>query len=280
MGDDPKGENGLSCDVVAKVSGVTVTGSWTGDLRCRNCNGWVFKELTVTSGSLRMIAGDKWTIRDSFIEGGGRGLMAVVGTGSVDGPTGHPTNWLIDHITSRNAGCRPPTDPYPTHVRALYVIGHNGEPTIGEPMNGVVRNSLFEGEGCGVTVKIGGTGNFGSWSGAPDAADSVTFEHNVVRNIGQGIEMEALLVATNSDNVTIANNTLSSGEWAIVASGPWSGLNLNVTNNLIQAPKFLLARVWNNPGAGAFAYLYGEKFLSYPLVGPCAGVGTCTGNTR
>ncbi|MBK9266894.1 MAG: hypothetical protein IPM54_44865 [Polyangiaceae bacterium] len=274
MGDDRAGM-GAGCDIHAKVQKVTVKGSWSGDVRCHHCNGWIFENISVSDGSLRMIAGDGWTIRDSTIDGGGRGIMAVVGTGSDDLPDGQATNWLIDNITSRNAGCRPADDPYPTHVRALYVIGKNGVPN-----HGTVQNSLFEGAGCGVTVKIGGTGNLGSWSGAPDAADDVVFRNNEIRNVGDGPEREALLLATNSDDVIVENNRLTAGEYAIVASGPWSGSGLRVTGNLIDAPVFMMARLWNNPAAGALSYLYGEKFVTFEDPGPCPEVGTCENNTR
>ena len=274
MGDDREGA-GLGCDVHAAGSGVTVTGSWRGDLRCHHCDGWLFDHVTVSEGSLRMIAGDGWIIRDSAVDGGGRGIMAVVGTGSDDAPDGQAINWIIERLTSRGAGCRPIDDPYPTHVRALYIIGKNGQPN-----HGVIRDSTFEGEGCGATVKIGGTGNFGSWSGAPDAADDVIFERNVVRNLGAGPERVALLLATNSDEVTVANNRLVAGEHAIVASGPWSGLGLEVTDNTIDAPVFMLARLWNNPGAGALANLFGERFVTYEEPGSCPDVGLCSGNER
>lgn len=274
MGDDRAGE-GLGCDVHAAAPGVTVTGSWSGDLRCHHCDGWVFDDVEVSDGSLRMIAGDGWTIRDSTVDGGGRGIMAVLGTGSDDSADGQATNWLIERVTSRNAGCRPADDPYPTHVRALYIIGKNEAPNLG-----VVRDSTFEGDGCGATVKIGGTGSFGSWSGAPDAADHVIFRGNTVRNIGEGPEQTALLLATNSDYLTIAQNTLISGEHAIVASGPWSGQALEVRDNLIDAPVFMLARLWNKPEAGVTAPLFGEKFVTYEEPGECPEVGNCVGNTR
>jgi hypothetical protein len=157
----------------------------------------------------------------------------------------------------------------------LYVIGKNGVPN-----HGIVQSSTFEGAGCGATVKIGGTGNFGSWSGAPDAADDVIFRDNVIRNVGEGPQREALLLATNSDNVVIENNHLIAGELAVVASGPWSGLGLQVRSNLIEAPVFMLARLWNNPGAGALSYLYGEKFVTFDEPGPCPEVGTCEQNAR
>lgn len=274
MGDDRAG-SGLGCDVHAAGAGVTVTGGWRGDLRCHHCDGWLFEQVKVSAGSLRMIAGDGWVIRDSDIDGGGRGIMAVVGTGSDDAVDGQAVNWTIEGVTSRGAGCRPPDDPYPTHVRALYVIGKNGQPN-----RGVIRESTFEGEGCGATVKIGGTGNFGSWSGAPDAADDVIFERNVVRNLGDGPERVALLLATNSDDVAVADNLLVSGEYAIVASGPWSGLGLEVRANTIDAPVFMIARLWNNPGAGALAYLFGERFVTYADPGPCPDVGSCAENVR
>lgn len=274
MGDDRAG-TGLGCDVHAAGPGVTVTGGWRGDLRCHHCDGWRFEYVTVETGSLRMIAGDGWILRDSVVDGGRRGIMAVVGTGSDDHPDGQATNWTMERLTSRGAGCRPADDPYPTHARALYIIGKNGQPN-----RGVIRDSTFEGEGCAATVKIGGTGNFGSWSGAPDAADDVRFEGNVIRNLGEGPEREALLLATNSDDVTVANNRLVAGELAIVASGPWSGVGLVVRDNTIEAPSFMLARLWNNPEAGALAYLYGERFVTYADPGPCPDVGVCDGNSR
>jgi len=274
MGDDRAGTN-AGCDVHAVAPDVTVMGSWKGDLRCHHCNGWIFENLEVTNGSLRMIAGNGWSLRNSVIDGGGRGIMAVVGTGADDSSDGQATHWLIDGITSRNAGCRPPDDPYPTHVRALYVIGKNGVPN-----DGIVQNSIFEGAGCGATVKIGGTGNFGSWSGAPDAADSVVFRNNEIRNVGDGPQREALLLATNSDFVTVENNRLTAGEYAIVASGPWSGKGLHIFGNTIDAPVFLLARLWNNPAADALAHLYGEKFVTVHEPGPCPEVGTCENNTH
>ena len=274
MGDDREGA-GLGCDVHAAAPGVTVTGSWRGDLRCHHCDGWRFDHVSVSEGSLRMIAGDGWSIRDSAVDGGGRGIMAVVGTGSDDAPDGQAVNWVIERLTARGAGCRPADDPYPTHVRALYIIGKNGQPN-----HGAIRDSTFEGEGCGATVKIGGTGNFGSWSGAADAADDVIFAGNVIRNVGEGPQRVALLLATNSDEVTVANNRLVAGEHAIVASGPWSGLGLEVTDNTIEAPVFMLARLWNNPEAGALAYLYGERFVTYVDPGACPEVGACAGNRR
>jgi len=274
LGDDRAAE-GLGCDVHAEAPGVKVTGSWSGDLRCHHCDGWVFENVEVSDGSLRMIAGDKWTIRDSLVDGGGRGIMAVVGTGSDDTASGQATNWLIERVTSRNGGCRPADDPYPSPVRALHIIGENGVPNFG-----VVRDSTFEGEGCGATVKIGGSGDFGSWSGSPDAADHVVFRGNTIRNVGEGVEQTALLLSTNSDYLTIARNTLISGEHAIVASGPWSGEELEVRDNVIEAPIFMLGSLWNKPEAGATAPLFGEKFVTYAEPGECPEVGTCVGNTR
>ncbi len=254
---------------------MTVTGSWSGDLRCHHCDGWVFEDVEVEEGSLRMIAGESWTIRDSTIDGGGRGIMAVLGTGADDSPTGQATNWVIERVTSRNAGCRPEDDPYPTHVRALYIIGKNEVPNFG-----VVYDSTFEGEGCGATVKIGGTGNFGSWSGAPDAADHVIFRGNTVRNLGEGPQQTALLLATHSDFLIIAQNTLIAGEHAIVASGPWSGQALEVRDNLIEAPIFMLGRLWKKPEAGVTAPLYGEKYVTYEEPDECPEIGSCVGNSR
>lgn len=274
MGDDREG-TGLGCDVHPGAVGVTVTGSWSGDLRCHHCDTWLFDHVEVRDGSLRMIAGDGWILRDSVVDGGGRGIMAVVGTGADDLANGQAVRWRIERITSRNAGCRPPDDPYPTHVRALYIIGKNGVPN-----DGVIEGSTFEGEGCGATVKIGGTGNFGSWSGAADAADSVVFRGNTIRNLGDGPQRVALLLATNSDNVTVEDNTLVSGEYAIHASGPWSGRGLVVRGNVIAAPIFLLARLWNNPEADALAPLYGEKYVTFMDPGPCPEVGLCEGNLR
>jgi hypothetical protein len=274
MGDD-RAQAGLGCDVHAAAAGVRVTGSWRGDLRCHHCDGWIFEGLEVQAGSLRMIAGDGWIIRDSIVDGGERGIMAVIGTGADDLPDGQATRWLIEGVTARGAGCRPADDPYPTHVRALYIIGKNGAPN-----EGVIQGSTFEGAGCGATVKIGGTGNFGSWSGAPDAADDVVFRDNVIRNVGEGPERVALLLATNSDDVRVSGNHLESGERAIVASGPWSGVRLEVVDNVIAAPTFMLARLWNNPAAGALAYLFGEKFVTFAAPGACPEVGTCAGNVR
>jgi len=273
MGDD-WAEEGFGCDVEAHAPSVTVTGSWSGDVRCHGCDGWVFDNVEVSDGSLRMTAGDSWTIRDSTIDGGGRGIVAVVGAGT-DGAKSQATNWLIERVTSRNAGCRPADDPDATHVRALYIIGENGAPSFG-----VVRDSTFEGEGCGATVKIGGSGDFGSWPGAPDAVDHVVFRGNTIRNVGEGAEQTALLLTTNSDYLTIARNTLISGEHAIVASGPWSGEELEVRDNVIDAPVFMLGRLWKKPEAGADAWLFGEKLVTYADPGECPEVGTCVGNTR
>ena len=42
----------------------------------------------------------------------------------------------------------------------------------------------------------------------------------------------------------------------------------------------VLARLWNNPEAGALAYLYGERFVTYTDPGSCPDVGACAGNSR
>jgi hypothetical protein len=271
------------CDVISNLSGVTdvtVQGDWTGDVRCRNCNGWTFENVTVTSGSLRMIGGAGWTIRNSSFDGAARGIMAVLGTGGV-GPgvysEPNPRAWVIDNVESGNGGCRPAGDPFPTHVRALYVIGW-----VNSDMNGLVTNSTFRGWDCAVPVKIGGTGGSGACPGN-DAADAVTFRGNTVITSpapagtpNAGKQPDGVLVAANSDNVTVDDNTISAARNAVVASGPFTGVNLVVTNNAVTSgdPWLLWAKL--SPDCAApFTFVEFESFT-----GPaCPGLGTCSGNT-
>ena len=273
----------VGCDVranLAKAKDVTVRGSWKGDVRCRDCNGWVFENLTVTSGSLRMIGGTGWTIRDSSFDGGGRGMSSVLGTGSADPGSQvapHPTDWLIDNVVSGNAGCRPEGFPHPTHVRALYIIGWNGS-----DMGGTVRNSEFNGWDCGYTVKIGGTGNTGVCPG-DDAADAVTFTGNTIRNQPApegthhaGAQPDAMLVSTNSDDVTIVDNDIEAPRFGIVASGPFTGDDLLIQSNTVSSSERWL--LWRRLSLPCGSPVNWEEFEDFTSDG-CDGLGECTENT-
>lgn len=179
LGDLYSAKSAEVCKVKPAADGVTVTGTWSGDVQCHGCDGWVFDGLAVAPGSLRMIGGCDWTISNSWFDGGDRGLMAVVGTGSLEDRSlsecKTSQRWRIASVTAEGAGCRPAGDRYPTHVRALYVIGDNGV-----DMDAVITGSTFRGRACGYTVKLGSTHNFGYGNRAPDAADGVTFTGNRV----------------------------------------------------------------------------------------------------
>lgn len=269
---------GGGCDTHPEAAGVTVTGTWTGDVRCHVCNGWTFSKVTVTAGSLRMIGGHSWSIIDSTMDGAGRGLNTIVGTGSTDaieGPDANPHDWLIARSTFAHPGCKPADSKAANQAHALYVIGINGQ-----AMNGVIEDSTFIHDGCGAAVKLGATGSFGSWVGAADAADVVTFRRNTVVNTAPGVEASGVLISGHSDDITIDGNVIETRQEAMRPSGPFSGARLRITGNQIRAPTFLLGRRWVRPELAAFGtQLAGETTQRITAPGPCPQWGTCTGNT-
>lgn len=278
----------FACDVRGqKAPGVTVTGSWTGDLWCHGCDGWLFDQITAAPGSLRMLGGRDWKIQNAVIHGGNRGLMAVVGTGADDGvSTPSPYRWQMVNVDAGGAGCRPAGDPYPTHVRALYVNGKNGAPN-----EAFITGSRFWGAACGYTAKIGTTGNFGVSSTSADAADGVTFTGNVVEQttdeLPAGVPRQdtPMLVSGNSDQVTVTGNTFTGpGPFALSVSGPFTGRGFVFTDNrisqrsMIQWRRYKPSPLFPVTADHPLAYLGGEQFVAYPL-GPCPPLGTCAGNS-
>lgn len=278
----------FACDVRATgVDAVTVSGHWTGDLHCRDCDGWVFTDVVINPGSLRMIGGTGWTITKTTIVGGNRGLMAVMGTGADDSlSTPSPTRWSISDVDVGGAGCRPAGDPNPSHVRALYLNGRNGTPN-----DGFVVDSRFWGAPCGYTAKVGSTANFGVHAYSGDAADNVTFARNTVEVVDvalpEGVPRQAtpLLVSGHSDNVTFDDNTLIGGDVALWASGPFTGHNLRFTNNRFDQDLMIRWRRYGPPPwyiptvpqDSPLAPAMGETFARYPT-DPCPPLGTCSGN--
>jgi hypothetical protein len=267
-------QNG-GCNANPKAQNVTVTGAWVGDVKCHICTGWRFDHVSVTSGSLNMLGGANWIIDGGTFDGGARGGNYVIDVAPVDETyTGmdQPHDWTIRGVTVRNPGCSPNQQNW---AHALYIDGKNGI-----PLHGIVENSTFSGRGCAAVVKIGGTGNYGASKRSPDAADFVTLRGSTVTvTDSSGAEPQAVLVATDSDGVTITDNHLVSPKFAVYLAGPFSGEGLKVTDNKISAPQFLLAQVWNIPslapiGAG------GTKFLTYASpTSSCGEVGVCTGNS-
>jgi hypothetical protein len=259
------------CKMHPSSTDVTVTGTWAGDIECHGCDGWVFTGMRVTNGSLRMIGGRGWRITASNFDGGNRGKDEVVGVGMGD-PTDQPRDWSIDHnmVTGPGIG----TGVNSNRIHAVYIIGGNGI-----PMNGVVADNVISGGGTGAALKIGGTGLYGSSPWSPDAADDVAARGNLVVN-SAGADPTAILVATNSDDITLDQNTIVSPTLDISLSGPYSGTGLRVTSNSASAPRFLQAKLWRVPSAGLWAPWFGIYYWSVALpTQPCALVGVCQGNT-
>lgn len=265
------------CDVNgADTPGVVVSGSWTGDLRCRRCTGWTFERVAVTAGSLRMIGGRGWSVTDSTFDGGGRGVLAVLGTGSEPsgGTDADPVDWTITRVTVGGAGCL--TGEAFNHAHALYVIGRNGVPNKGR-----VEDSAFSHGGCGATVKLGATGNDGAGTASGDAADDVTLTRNVVAN-GPGLDSSGVLVAGNSDAVTIGSNDIRAAGPAVAVNGPFSGTALAVVGNTISGTgPFLYGRRFKYPDlAWAGEGVAGVVAQTIVEPGPCPPWGACADNAR
>jgi hypothetical protein len=263
-------------DAHPTATGVTVTGRWSGDVRCHVCNGWSFTGLDVRDGSLRLIGGGGWSVTDSHLDGGGRGANSVLGVGStdaVDSLDGNPHDWLIARVTAEHNGCKPAEfgGDYANRAHAVYIIGKNGQ-----PMHGIIEDSTFRHDGCGDAVKIGGTGLFAVWDGMPDAADDVTLRRSVIVN--EGGPGAGVLVSTDSDFVRVEANDITAEGPAFNLSGPFDGRYFAAVDNRVTAAPFLLAKVWNVPHV-FYASQLGSKFVTYPLPGPCPAVGLCSGNT-
>jgi hypothetical protein len=218
-----------------------------------------------------MIGGRDWSILDSDIDGGSRGLFAVVRTGSTDVDR-QPTNWRIAGNTIRHPGCQDPTSKGANWSHVVYIIGGNA------PMYGLVEDNLIEQEGCGAALKVGGTGNFGSSPTSPDGADDVVVRGNTIRNVEPGGDQTAVLVATNADRIQLIGNTLESGDTAIWLSGPYSGEGFEAIDNEIAAPVFIGVRHWNRPGLGPATPAFGESYDTVERPGSCEPWGTCEGN--
>jgi hypothetical protein len=158
-------------------------------------------------------------------------------------------------------------------VHAVYVIGGNGI-----PMNSTVADNVISGGGSGASLKIGGTGDFGSSPISPDAADVVTASGNLIVN-NPGTDPTTVLVATNSDDITLENNTIVTSTVGISLSGRYSGSGLRVTSNGVTARRFLQAKLWIDPAAASTTKPSGTSFYNVALPSePCLVVGICVGN--
>lgn len=279
------------CKVKSGATGVTVSGSYTGDLQCHGCDGWIFTDLTVSPGSLRFLGGCGWELRDSTLWGGDRGIMSVMGTGSLaaESPLSQcktSQNWVVDNIHSSGAGCRPEGDPQPTHVRAAYINGGNGI-----DMNAVMRNSTWEGYSCGYTVKIGSTNLRGVGANSPDSADGVTFSNNVVRVLPTPPEFAyiadaqavPILTASTDESHLIGNTLVCEVEQCReVVSNPYPGFGQIVSANTLvgEYRRFMLV---TRPPANFYeelnASLYGTRyFVSVTDPNNCLPWATCADN--
>lgn len=218
----------IDCDVRASVTDVTVTGSATGWLRCRQCTRWHLSALTINGGDggavVQMIGGDGWTIDGSTISGrGGPGNYGVLAVGFT-AADGSPTNWAIRRSTLEQPGDN--ADHQDNQDHALYVIGPNDT-----PLHGVIEDNEILGGPAGRAVKIGGTGNLADQS---DSTDSVIVRRNHIVGQPNGDSKCAVTIATNSDDISVEDNRIDCAAGGVPFSlAQFTGKNLRITGNVV-----------------------------------------------
>ena len=254
----------VECDVTAAATDVTVTGSATGWLRCRQCTRWHLSKLAMSGGNgtavVQMVGGDGWTIEDSDISGaGGPGNYGVVAVGETP-QDGAPTNWTIRRSTLEEPGNNDAHQDNQDH--ALYVIGPNDT-----ELHGVIEDNEILGGPAGHALKLGGTGTS---PGQPDSTDSVVVRRNHI--VGQPVPDGkcAVVIATNSDDISLENNRIDCpGGGVPIALGQFTGQNLRITDNVVTftTRQWIVAR---------------GLYPGFDDLAPfdCGRWATCSGNSR
>ena len=218
----------FACDVKAAAPDVTVTGTATGWLRCRNCDRWHLSKLRISGGDggsvVHMIGGDGWTIEDSDISGqGGPGNFGVVAVGETP-ENGPATNWTIRRSTIEAPGNNAEHQDNQDH--ALYVIGPNQT-----ALHGLIEDNEILGGPAGQALKVGGTGNL---AGQSDSSDSVTVRRNhiVGRSLFDG--SCSVVISTNSDDVSLLDNRIECPDGGVpIALSEFTGKRLVITGNAV-----------------------------------------------